>query len=98
MGRFYGWDTKPPVGMHRDIFCPIRFFSIPIERRARGIASAFQNGAEVLRRVRTYRPGPTYETPRRPPVENRVGSSRETLEERLEERQVTLVVSHKARP
>ena len=57
------------VGMHRDIFCPIRFFSIPIERRARGIASAFQNGAEVLQCVQTYRPGPTYETPRRPAVE-----------------------------
>jgi hypothetical protein len=45
------------------------FFSIPIECRARGIASAFQNGAEVLQCVQAYRARPTYETPRRPPAE-----------------------------
>ena len=51
------------------IFLSDPFFSIPIECRARGIASAFQNGTEVLQCVETYRAGPTYETPRRPPAE-----------------------------
>ena len=49
--------------MHLDGFRMIRFFSIPIEWRARSIASAFQNDAEVQQCVQTYRAGPTYETP-----------------------------------
>ena len=96
MGRFYGWDTKPPVGMHRDIFCPIRFFSIPIERRARGIASAFQNGAEVLQCVQTYRPGPTYETPRRPPVEIELVILRNDHDCAYENSRRALIVGRKA--
>ena len=92
------WGSKPPVGMHRDIFCPNRFFSIPIERRARGSASAFQNGAEVLQCVQTYRPGPTYETPRRPPVEIELVILEKRLRNGWRKRQVTLVILHKARP
>ena len=83
----YGWDDFMDGTLSRQLVCTGIFFVRSdflafLSSAAPG--ASHQHGAEVLRRVRTYRHGPTYETPRRPPVENRVGSSRETLEKRLE--------------
>ena len=48
--------------------------------------------------VQTYRPGPTYETPRRPPVEIELVNLEKRLRNGWRKRQVTLVILHKARP
>jgi hypothetical protein len=69
--NFYPWlDTKPQVGMHRNFFARSVFSSVPIECRARGIASAFQNGVEVLQCVKLIELDRyNYETPGRPSAE-----------------------------
>jgi hypothetical protein len=76
---FYGWDNFMDGTLSRQlvlnlvctgIFFVRSVFLAFLSSAARGASHQHsKNGAEVLRCVQTYRHGPTFETPRRPPVE-----------------------------